>query len=307
MVNHCVKAAFAHSLPTALMFLSGVAWSAAVKPMQSSTPSSSDLIDSKWWITDGGVLAVLPVGNILYLGGGFTRIGPCIPFGVPIDALNGTPDTPFAEPNGGVSVSVPDGSGGWYIGGGFSLVGDTPRDHLAQIDSSGEVTGWNPGCDGGIAELVISGGTMCVGGSFSVIGGQARSNIAALDPATGQATSWNPGADDDVRAIATNRLYLHTPANGAIDGDTWDRFSLACHTGGDCAVILGWTDSRHGTGSVQIGTADEGWTILEPYDLQGSWSGKDISRLWLRFQPAGMGALPVRIGWVRLTEQEEGR
>jgi len=105
----------------------------------------------------------------------------------------------------------------------------------------------------------------------------------------------------------TNRLYLHTPGNGAIDGDTWDRFSLACHTGVDCAVILGWTDSRHGTGSVQVGTADEGWTILEPYDLQGSWSGKDISRLWLRFQPAGMGALPVRIGWVRLTEQEEGR
>lgn len=105
----------------------------------------------------------------------------------------------------------------------------------------------------------------------------------------------------------TNRLYLHTVANSPIDGDTWNQFSLACHAGGACDVVLGWTDSQHGTGSIQVGRADEGWTILVPCDLSDTWSGKDIAELWLRFEPDGQGALPVRIGWVKLTEQEEGR
>jgi hypothetical protein len=100
----------------------------------------------------------------------------------------------------------------------------------------------------------------------------------------------------------TNRMYMHTAGNAPIDGDTWNQFSLACHTEGDCDVVLGWTDSQHGIGHVQVGRADDGWVILEPFDLSGMWAGKDISKLWLRFEPDGQGALPVRIGWVKLTE-----
>jgi hypothetical protein len=42
---------------------------------------------------------------------------------------------PAARPQ--VRAVVPDGSGGWFIGGDFNYVGGVPRNHLAHVRADG--------------------------------------------------------------------------------------------------------------------------------------------------------------------------
>lgn len=45
----------------------------------------------------------------------------------------------WPAPNGTVVTSIPDGAGGWYIGGTFSKVGSTPAYNFANIKSNKQV------------------------------------------------------------------------------------------------------------------------------------------------------------------------
>ena len=91
------------------------------------------------------------------------------------------------------------------------------RRHIAAIDAvGGAVLPWDPGADGAVNALAVSGQTVYAGGMFSTIGGSARESIAALDP-EGAATSWDPGATGNssgsqpiVRALVVSppRVYV---------------------------------------------------------------------------------------------------
>ena len=82
--------------------------------------------------------------------------------------------------------------------------------------------------------------------------------------------------------------------------------SLACiSTIGSCDVIIGWEDisSVSGTAVLYDDLPGGEWVEIGPMDLSGSWSGKTIETLWLRFSFGGnIYNRPVRIGWVKLTE-----
>ncbi|HET7226070.1 MAG TPA: PQQ-binding-like beta-propeller repeat protein [Candidatus Eisenbacteria bacterium] len=94
---------------------------------------------------------------------------------------------------GYVGSAVPDGQGGWFIGGDFTAVGGTPRSSLAHILSDGSVSPWAPSQDAhSIGRMALSGGTLYVTGSFNVIDGQTRIRLAAFDVATGRLLPWNP-------------------------------------------------------------------------------------------------------------------
>src|SRR5690606_13369261 len=103
----------------------------------------------------------------------------------------------FPEVQGVVNTSAPDGQGGWYIGGTFTHVGGEERLRLAHIDSSGQLTSWNPGINAGaVNALVVNNGVIYAGGVFSAAGGGTgatmRNHLAAFD-AAGNLLSWNPG------------------------------------------------------------------------------------------------------------------
>ena len=69
-----------------------------------------------------------------------------------------------------------------FIGGAFRSIGGKPRQNIAALDvSTGTITDWNPGMDGGAHAMAIGGNTLYVGGYIRTIGGQARGNLAALD------------------------------------------------------------------------------------------------------------------------------
>ena len=167
-------------------------------------PARAQTVDPTLWSTDGTVKAMALSGGTLYIGGTFSYVGPITGDFVGIDSTTGRPQSGWPRVEGGVYASVPDGVGGWYIGGVFRSVAGVPRTFLAHIRANGTLDGWNPGANNIVKALALSGSTVYAGGSFTSIGGQPRSHIAALDAATGLATSWNPGANGDVSAFAVS-------------------------------------------------------------------------------------------------------
>lgn len=63
---------------------------------------------------------------------------------------------------------------------------------------------WNPGADGVVYALALSGSMVYLGGDFTY--------IAALDASTGQATAWNPVADYSVYALAVSSSTVYAEA-----------------------------------------------------------------------------------------------
>src|SRR5438094_5966688 len=88
------------------------------------------------WIPDGPVYATATLGDTLYLGGSFSRVQPLTGGGVPIELTTGLAAAGFPRVHGKVFAAIPDGSGGWYIGGSFDSVGTAPRANLARILSN---------------------------------------------------------------------------------------------------------------------------------------------------------------------------
>ncbi len=195
MNKTCIRKALAALTVIAALFI-------VLPPFQAlahlgATPNESA------WQTDGPIHVILKTADAIYLGGEFSSIFRNTGGGVPINAISGQPVSIFPKVDGTVSVCVPDGSGGWYIGGDFTLVGNVARNNIARIRSDGTLhPTWNPDADQEVRALAVSGSVVYVGGAFGHIGGQDRNFIAALDASTGMATSWNPGADFSVEALA---------------------------------------------------------------------------------------------------------
>ena len=164
---------------------------------------------------DGEVHGLAVSGSDVYIGGAFERIGPRIGAGMDLaQAGDGEPNpAEFPEVEGGeIDAVVPDGSGGWYIGGGFRSVGGVARNQLAHINAGGGLDmDWNPNPDGYVYALALSGSELYVGGYFSSIGGQSRNNLAKLSTSgSGDADeTWNPDPDDEVYALALSGSELY--------------------------------------------------------------------------------------------------
>ena len=80
-------------------------------------PATAQVAYPQYWVTDGAVNAVARNANTIYIGGTFTMVGPPNGAGVPVDAVTGAAIQPVPRVAGQVRAAVPDGSGGWYIGG----------------------------------------------------------------------------------------------------------------------------------------------------------------------------------------------
>jgi hypothetical protein len=85
-----------------------------------------------------------------------------------------------------VSAAVVDGSGNLYIGGNFTLVGNTLANRIAKWNG----TTWSPlgsGMDDRVQALAVSGGDLYAGGWFTTAGGNPATNIAKWNGST-----WSP-------------------------------------------------------------------------------------------------------------------
>ena len=124
---------------------------------------AQDIPVEESWVTNGAVNTILPdsTHNVVYLGGNFTHVGPNTGHGARINATTGqvitAPSLKNVRVNGNIITSVSDGLGGFYIGGDFTRVGNTTRNYIAHILSSGELDlNFNPNANGRIYSLAIS-------------------------------------------------------------------------------------------------------------------------------------------------------
>src|SRR5215813_3538868 len=183
-----------------------ITWAGSVHAAPTNDPLGSFLF------TDGQVNTILRFGGSIYVGGAFTTVRLYTGHGVALNVNTGEEDSDFPRVNGSVSVVLPDGANGWYIGGQFDHVGTVARNGLAHINADKTVdTTWDPHpSDSAVVRaMFISGSTLYIAGSFSSVGGQTHKNIAAVNISTGLPTSWAPDCNGPVRAIVV-------PGNGKV-------------------------------------------------------------------------------------------
>jgi hypothetical protein len=167
-----------------------------------ASAASAQVLRDDLWVTNGGVYASTVVGNTLYLGGDFSRVGPATGGLMPLHATSGNPLQAPLDVDGTIKAIVSDGAGGWYVGGLFRHINGSARNSLARISATGAVRPWNPGVNGTVNALLLSGGKVHLGGQFSQVGGQGRNNLAAVDTTTGAVVvGWNPNANSSVNAM----------------------------------------------------------------------------------------------------------
>jgi hypothetical protein len=159
--------------------------------------------DGGAWTTNGYVECMATDGNVVYIGGGFSRVGPNTGTGAVFNAGSDTPLSPFLRINRDVNCSAADGSGGWFIGGYFNGVGGLERNFLAHILPDGSVDpAWAPIVDGPVYGICADGGSVYIAGDFENVGGQPRRYLAGLNADTGAVTGFNPAPNSSVSSLA---------------------------------------------------------------------------------------------------------
>jgi hypothetical protein len=133
---------------------------------------------------------------------------------------------------------LPDGSGGWFVGGQFISVGGiTHEPGTRAARQLGRGMGSCPQrhrARPGAAQRVLY-----VGGDFTTLGGVTRNRIGAVDVATDVTTSWNPNANSSVRGLAAGASVLYV--------------------GGQFTTIGGQARNRIAALNFATGAADPAW------------------------------------------------
>jgi hypothetical protein len=179
--------------------------------------ASTQIVRDEFWVVQGGVNAIVPYGNTIFLGGGFARVGPASGGGVPLSSATGA-WSPAIYPKvaGSVWAVVSDGAGGWYVGGWFNAIGGVARHNLGHILADGSVDPWDPSPHGQVLGLARSGSRVYAASAGAII---------ALDATTGlPPVGWNPTFGSGAYSIATDGTNVYVGGFGgvfeALDGTT---------------------------------------------------------------------------------------
>jgi hypothetical protein len=229
---------------------------AIVFALSSAGPALAQTIDTTLWVTNGAVNALARDGGTLYVGGSFTQVGPATGGFVAIDSTTGVAHQPYPLVVGSVNAIVPDGSGGWYIGGLFTAVRGQARNNLAHLDVAGHVTAWNPNANQEVYCLALSGGKIYAGGFFTQVGGQTRNRIAAIDAASGAVSAWDPNASASVWTIAVRGNTIYAAGDfSSIGGQTRNLIGAVDASSG---LATTWNPAATGTRIYSLALASSG-------------------------------------------------
>lgn len=202
-------------------------------------------------MANGDINVAVDDGSTLYLGGTFTYLGYYSGPGVITSAADGSVDAATPLFTGStVEAAIPDGVGGWYVGGCFTEVDGVARAGVAHLLSSGSVdpdfvADLDVACGAQTFELV--GSTLYIGGLFSSVNGVPRANVASVDAASGSVLSWNPGTSNNVEDVLVpaggSPIYLSGAFNTA-GGSTRNYIAAVDATTG---LATAWNPNAGGT------------------------------------------------------------
>jgi hypothetical protein len=166
---------------------------------------------------NGQVRAIAHAGNVVYLGGDFTRIhgrnGTFVRRGAA--AINGRTGSVLAW-NPAVAGEVRDiavAKEGVYLGGAFKRVKGKPRRNLARVGRAGAAPlhAFRVPVSGFVRSVEISGGRIFLGGSFTKVGNAKRNKLASINrKAPYRVNPWRPTVKGDLFEVeaARGNVYL---------------------------------------------------------------------------------------------------
>ncbi len=178
-------------------------------------------------ITDSLVFAHDPIHNRVFASGmgGYTQES--WPSFLKVNTSDFLSTGNRLEMDGEVFAAVPDGNGGFFIGGSFTLINGQSRTYLAQIDANSNLTSFNPVIDyffppnARIFDLKVHNNILYAGGTITNVDGQTRNNFAAFDCSTGNLLSWAPNPAGYVMTIeVVNDQILIGGSFATIDGNS---------------------------------------------------------------------------------------
>ena len=151
------------------------------------------------WVTDRAIHDLEQRGDTCYIAGDFESISKRTGAGVLLNPETLEVVEGFPEVNGAIFCATPDGEGGLFIGGRFSMVGGKPRQSFAHVDKDLNVTETKVAIrmqtspmssyEGTVNSIALSEDKIYIGGQFNRVNGQERRLVAELDRNTGQLTS----------------------------------------------------------------------------------------------------------------------
>ncbi len=186
-------------------------------------------VEMKYGFTDGKVQAIKTDANYVYKAGSFVRA-----FNTSDERGHGVLTNPdgdilsFPEVNGRIRTIIPDGDGGWYIGGDFSYIGTLNRNHMAHILSDLSVDpDFSPSFSTNVYEIVMDGDSLLVGGQFSNVNGTPTSRLVKINRFDGELSDWLPIINGNVSGITVegDSLYVAGTFTSVGAGLTRNRFA----------------------------------------------------------------------------------
>ena len=196
-----------------VLVLAATAVFANVSDSQAQTAPSS-IEPQDLWQVNGEVHALHVIGDILYIGGEFTRL---IDGNgnfqarrnlAAINRVTGEPHWFEADTDSPVwaLTSTPNGDT-LYVGGNFNTVRGRQMKRLAAFSTAnGAFTSFNPDQrpTNAVRALEFHENRLYVGGLFTQVGRSNRNYLAAYNASTSALTSWAPSANNHVKAIAAD-------------------------------------------------------------------------------------------------------
>jgi len=176
-----------------------------------------------------GVRALLPVGDRVYLGGGFTQMGGLTRLGLAaVDTASGAltawdPQVRNTSPGASAAtVTSLELAGSRVVAGGtFEAVGAEARSDLVWLDATtGVPVPGAPEAPGEARTLARSGSRLFVGGRFSTLGASRRGDLLALRISTGELLPWAPDATRDRAEGVFGNVFLHASCLTSLAVDT---------------------------------------------------------------------------------------
>jgi hypothetical protein len=184
--------------------------------------------------------------------------------------------------NSAVNAAVIDGSGNLYIGGGFTIVGDTEAIGIAEWNGS-SWSALGSGINGGVFALAVSGATLYAGGTFTTAGGIAATNIAQWNGSSWSALgSGMGGSQPSVSALAVSGSTVYAGGQFTTAGGTAAN-NIAQWTGSS------WSPLGSGMNGTVLALAVSGSTLYaggdfsyaggNPANYVAQWNGSSWSAL----------------------------
>ncbi len=161
--------------------------------------------------SDGAAVTAFTIDrNTLYMGGNFTSLSSPTAYLSKAKATDASGDPAFPVTDGTINDIIPDGSGGYYVAGQFSVIGGISRNNIAHVLANNQIDPvFNPDVNNYISSLTADGSNIYLSGGFTAVNGQVRNHVASCNKSNGILTVLDPNVNGPVWTMAISNGILY--------------------------------------------------------------------------------------------------